>query len=152
MQHNPKQATQYRQNVSQVWAAVDPNLNIFPRSMLSNTDLIEDNFYYPLKHNLELNLKLPKEQRSSHIQASTIKSKLRSLSVFWRFLINCAVFIYLQSLDLEKIKSKVSELNVTLKKPTDQRFKVISRHKSRLLLTASDFKKYSSSGHVTEST
>ena len=45
-----------------MWTAVDPNKNIFPRNYQSNTELIEDNFYYPLKHNLDVNLRLPKDK------------------------------------------------------------------------------------------
>ena len=111
---------------------------------------MEDNFYYPLKRSLEINSHLPKEEQTSHIQASTIKSKLCCLSVFCKFLTNRPIFINLKRADLTAITAKVQELNAALKSSIDQRFKVVSKYKSDHLLTVTDFKSYGSSDHVKE--
>ena len=148
--HNENQSQQYRQNVRQIWTSCDPNLAIFPKNYLTNTDLVEDNFYYPLKRSLEINSRLPKEEQTSHIQASTIKSKLCCLTMFSKFLTNRSIFINLTRADLSAIIAKVQELNAALKKSIDQRFKVVSKYKSDHLLTVTDFKSYGSSDHVKE--
>ena len=148
--HNENQSQQYRQNFRQIWTSCDPNLVIFPKNYLTNTDLVEDNFYYPLKRSLEINSRLPKEEQTSHIQASTIKSKLCCLSVFCKFLTNRSIFINLKRADLTAIIAKVQELNAALKSSIDLRFKVVSKYKSDHLLTVTDFKSYGSSDHVKE--
>ena len=93
VRYNQKQASQYRNNVTQIWTAVDSNRAIFPRNYLRDTDILKDYFYRPLYVSLQESLKLPKEEQSPYIQAATIKSKLCLLSVFCRFLINRGLFI-----------------------------------------------------------
>ena len=93
VRYNQKQASQYRNNVTQIWTAVDSNRAIFPRNYLRDTDILKDYFYRPLYVLLQESLKLPKEEQSPYIQAATIKSKLCLLSVFCRFLINRGLFI-----------------------------------------------------------
>lgn len=110
VRHNQKQASQYRNNVTQIWTSVDSNRAIFPRNYLRDTDILGDYFYRPLYVSLQENLKLPKEEQSPHIQAATIKSKPCSLSVICRFLINRDLFINLTIEDIQHLILKVKEL------------------------------------------
>ena len=66
-------------NVRDIWMEVDPRRSILPRNFLNDPNLIEDNFYRPYLKLILKNQNLPKEK---HIQPSTIKSKVCSLSVF----------------------------------------------------------------------
>lgn len=50
--------------------------------------------------------------------------------------------------ELNKISMKVAELNTVLKKDIDQRQKLMSKHKSDTLITATDFQTYGASEHV----
>ena len=120
--HKPKQASQYQADVRQIWTAVDANRSIFPRNYLRDPDLIEDYFYRPLYVSLQENLKLPKEEQSPHIQASTIKSKLCSLSVFCRFLMNRGLYISLTIEDLQCLTLRVQELCSSLNKNEKYQF------------------------------
>ena len=119
LHHTKVQAEQYRSNVADIWHCVDDEMAIFPRNFLSNPCLIEDNFYIPTRANLEKQMKLPKHERGHYIQASTIKSKLCTISVFCRFLGNRSVFINLKRTDLVMIQAKVSELCSALKPAID---------------------------------
>ena len=148
LHHTKGQAEQYKSNVADIWRCVDDEMAIFPRNFLSNTCLIEDNFYIPTRANLEKQMKLPKHERGHYIQASTIKSKLCAVSVLCRFLGNRSIFINLKRTDLVYIQAKVSELCSALKPAIDQRFKVMSKFKSENLLTVTSFQSYGSSEHI----
>lgn len=141
VRHNQKQASQYRNNVTQIWTAVDSNRAIFPRNYLRDTDILKDYFYRPLYVSLQENLKLPKEEQSPYIQAATIKSKLCSLSVFCRFLINRSLFINLTIEDIQHLILKVKELCKSLKS-IDEREKVVTKFKSDTLLTVKNLQDY----------
>ena len=67
VRHNQKQASQYRNNVTQIWTAVDSNRAIFSKNYLRDTDILKDHFYRPLYVSLQENLKLPKEEQSPYI-------------------------------------------------------------------------------------
>ena len=137
--------------VKQIWRAVDVNMGVFPRNFLNDPDLIEDNFYCPhLMNILIANMNLPKANQTVHIQASTIKSKLWSLAVFARFLINRGIFINIRYNSLTRIITKVQELNSSLKRYIDQREQVMSKHKSDTLIAANKFQSYGSSKHIKE--
>ena len=142
VRHNQKQASQYRNNVAQIWTAADSNRAIFPRNYFRDTDILKDYFYRPLYVSLQENLKLPKEEQSPYIQAATIKSKLCSLSVFCRFLINRSLFINLTIEDIQHLILKVKELCKSLKKSIDEREKVVTKFKSDTLLTVKNFQDY----------
>ena len=103
-------------NIRQVWTAIDPARLIFPRNSLKDPDLIEDYFFKPQLQLLEQNLRLPKEEQSHHIQASTIKSKLLSVSTFCKVLYNRGIFINIRTDEINRIISKVQELCSSLKK------------------------------------
>ena len=137
-------------NVKQIWREVDVNMGVFPRNFLNNSDLIEDNFSRPHLNVLTANMNLPKEKKTVHIQASTIKSKLCSLAVFARFLINRRIFINIRYNSLTRIINKVQELNSSLKRYIDQRELVMSKHKSDTLIAANKFQSYGSSKHIKE--
>ena len=98
-------------NIRQVWTAIDPARSIFPRN-----SLIEDYFFHPQLQLSEQNLKLPKEEQTHHIQASTIKSKLLCVSTFCKFLYHRGIFININTEELNRVQSKVQELCSTLKK------------------------------------
>ena len=50
--HNENQSQQYRENVRQIWTFFDPNLTIFPKNYLADTDLVQDHFCFPLRKSL----------------------------------------------------------------------------------------------------
>ena len=129
-------------NVKQIWREVDVNMGVFPRNFLNNSDLKEDNFYRPHLNVLIANMNLPKEKKTVHIQASTIKSKLCSLAVFAHFLINRRIFINIRYNSLARIINKLQELNSSLKRYIVQREQVMSKHKSDTLITANKFQSY----------
>ena len=135
-------------NIKQVWREIDVDLSIFPRNFLSDADMIEDNFYRPHLKELIRNLNLPKEQQTAHIQASTIKSKLCSLSVFCRFLITRRIYINITFNALTRIIAKIQELNLSLKQYISQREQLISKYKSETLIITEQFQKYGNSKHV----
>ena len=137
-------------NVKQIWREVDVNTLVFPRNFLNDSDLIENNFYRPCLNMLIGNMNLPKEKQTVHIQASTIKSKLCSLAVFARFLINRSIFINIRYNFLTRIITKVQELSSSLKRYTDQRQQVMSKHKSDKLIAANKFQSYGSSKDIKE--
>ena len=137
-------------NVKQICREVDVNMGVFPRNFLNDPDLIEGNFYRPHLNVLIANMNLPKAKQLVHIQASTIKSKLCSLAVFARFLINRGIFINIKYNSLTRIITKVQELNSSLKRYIDQREQVISQHKSDTLIAANKFQSYGSSKHIKE--
>ena len=95
-------------------------------------------------------MNLPKAKQTVHIQASKIKSKLCSLAVFARFLINRGIFINIRYNSLTRIITKVQELNSSLKRYIDQREQVMSKHKSDTLIAANKFQSYGSSKHIKE--
>ena len=135
-------------NIKQVWTAIDPARSIFSRNSLRDPDLIEDYFFRSQLQLLEQNLKFPREEQTHHIQASTIKSKLLSVSTFCKFLYNRGVFININSDELTRLQSKVQELCSSLKKHIGQREKVVSKLKYQNLITMDQFKKYGNSKHV----
>ena len=137
-------------NVKQIWREVDVNTLVFPRNFLNDSDLIENNFYRPRLNMLIGNMNLPQEKQTVHIQASTIKSKLCSLAVFARFLINRSIFINIRYNFLTRIITKVQELSSSLKRYTDQREQVMSKHKSDKLIAANKFQSYGSSKDIEE--
>lgn len=108
-------ATTVANNIKQIWMSVDPDMAIFPRNMVSNPDSIEDNFYRPHLNLLIKNLNLPKDKQSKRIQASTIKSRMCTFSVFCRFLTNRGVFINIPLNCLSRTMLKTQELNFQLK-------------------------------------
>ena len=97
---------------------------------------------------LEQNLKLPKEEQTHHIQASTIKSKLLSVSTFCKFLYNRGIFINISTDELNRIQSKVQELCGSLKMHIGQREKIVSKFKLQCLIRTDQFLKYGNSEHV----
>ena len=148
LSHDKKNSDQYANNVRQVWTSVDPNREIFPKNMLQDPDAIEDYFYQPLCFSLKQNLKLPKEQQSPHVQAATIKSKLCSMNVFLRFLLNRGIFINLRVDEINRMTMKIQELCASLKTSIDQREKLIAKIKSEGLITVKNFQDFGSSNHV----
>ena len=148
LSHNKKNSDQYANNVRQVWASVDPNRQIFPKNILQDPDAIEDYFYQPLYVSLKLNLKLPKEEQSPHVQAATIKSKLCSMNVFLRFLLNRGIFINLRADEINRMAMKIQELCASLKTSIDKREKLIAKIKSETLITVKNFQDFGSSNHV----
>ena len=146
--HTVKQAAQYAADLRQVWTSVDINRAIFPRNYLRDPDGIEDYFYKPLYTSLLTNLKLPKEEESPHIQASTIKSKLCSVNVFLRFVTNRGIFINLTTDDISRLTLKIQELCNSLRKSIDAREKIMSKIKSDTLITVENFQNFGSSEHV----
>ena len=108
--HRESNAKQYRGHVHQIWSACDPNLVIFPSNALMNPESTKDNFYMPFKKLLKENLKLPQEERGQYIEVEIIKSKLCSLKVYTKFLINRSIFINLTRRDLIQVQMKISEL------------------------------------------
>ena len=79
VKRNRDNAKTMANNVRDIWMEVDPRRSILPRNFLNDPNLIEDNFYRPYLKLILKNQNLPKEK---HIQPSTIKSKVCSLSVF----------------------------------------------------------------------
>ena len=127
---------------------VDPRGSIFRRNHLNYTDLIEDNFYRPYLNLLIKNKNLPKNERTYHIQASTIKLKLCSLTVFCKFLYNRGILIDISTANLKRIMSKVQELCSSLRQYIDPREQEVSQIKSKLLITTKQFEAYWNSDYV----
>ena len=128
--------------------SVDPNRQIFPENLLQDPDAIEDYFYQPLYLSLKQNLKLPKEEQSPHVQASTIKSKLCTMNAFLKFLLNQGIFINLRADEINRLTMKIQELCASLQTSIDQREKLIVKIKSETLITVKNFQDFGSSDHV----
>lgn len=117
-------------------------------SHIPAADMIEDNFFHLHLEVLIKNLNLPKEQQTPHIQSSTIKLKLCSLSVFCQFLITRGIYINIHFNALTRVTAKIQELNSSLKQYISQREQLISKFKSETLTTTQQFQKYGDSKHV----
>ena len=115
---------------------------------MRDPNLIEDYIFRPQLQPLEQNLKLPKEEQMHHIQASTIKSKLLSVSTFCKFLYNRGIFININTDELNWVQSKVQELCSSLKKHIGQQEKIVSKFKFQCLIRTDQFLKYGNSEHV----
>ena len=127
-----------------------PKFSNISKYALLNPESTKDNFYMPFKKLLEENLKLRNEERWQYIEAGIIKSKLCSLKVFTKFLINRSIFINLTRTDLIQVQIKISKLCSSWKNSIDQKFQVMAKFKSENLLTVWDFKCYVSSDHAKE--
>ena len=128
--------------------SVDPNRQIFPENLLQDPDAIEDYFYQPLYLSLKQNLKLPKEEQSPHVQASTIKPKLCAMNAFLKFLLNQGIFINLRADEINRLTMKIQELCASLQTSIDKREKLIAKIKSETLITVKNFQDFGSSDHV----
>ena len=71
-----KSAGQTTSDVRSIWMSVDPDITVHPNSFVDN-EVLENRFYIP-QHNLLIENK-DKElhEQTAHIQAPTIKSKLK---------------------------------------------------------------------------
>ena len=94
------------------------------------------------------NLKVTGTREKKYIEASTIKSKLLSVSTFRKFLNNRCVFINIKVPELSHLISEWQELCASLKLHITQREKIVSKFKSESLITTEQFQKYGSSEHV----
>ena len=94
------------------------------------------------------NLKVTGTREKKYIEASTIKSKLLSVSTLRKFLNNRCVFINIKVPELSHLISECQELCASLKLHITQREKIVSKFKSESLITTEQFQKYGSSEHV----
>ena len=146
LSHDKKNSDQYANNVRQVWTSVDPNRQIFPKNVLQDPDAIEDYFYQPLYVSLK-QLEITERGRKSPC-TSRYKSKLCSINVFLRFLLNRGIFINLRADEINRMTMKIQELCASLKTSIDRREKLIAKIKSEALITVKNFQDFGSSSHV----
>lgn len=87
-----KTATQYCNDVRDIWRSVDPLLCMHP-NQLAETKLIESKFFLPQKNRLIEKMDKDPKYQTAHIQASTIKSKLTNFNRFLTFLELRSIYI-----------------------------------------------------------
>lgn len=75
-----------------IWSKVDPSMSLTENCLRDMAD-VEDFYFYPKINEIMRQLKLPEEQRTKHVQASTLSGKLSSLTYLTDFVASRNIYI-----------------------------------------------------------
>ena len=145
---SPDQSRMYKNNITNIWRAVDNTLSIFPNS-LSDLNLIKDKWLDPNIMRLKSQLKNPLIERGdTFYQASTLRSKLLCVSYFFDFSLSEYCYIGINAQDLVICKLKITHMMKRLNKLERQRKIAIRNFKCKNLITETDLVEYFKSNNI----
>lgn len=123
---------------------VDPTTSLRPNH-LKNPNSIEDKFFHPHYIILQEQENLPLNARKEkYMKASTISSKISSITALMDYVKRRNVYIGLSLPHMTLIEDKVKELNSSLKKFAQHRTVTLRKWKNDNILTLTDTLKYGS--------
>ena len=146
-----EQSRTYKNNVMNIWKTVDKTLSFLP-NLISDLKIIEEEWLHPnillLKKQLEIPMIARERKQALFYQASTLRTKLLSISYFFEFLLIEQCYIGITAQDMVIFNLTVTQFTKKLNRLERKRKMEIRKYKCDNLINEKDFFKFFQSYHI----